>query len=109
MLQFTVRRLLLLIPTVIITSLVAFVVIQLPPGDFMTAVAARYASQGETIDETALAAMRANYGLDQPIYVQYLKWTANIITKGDFGYSFLWSTPVSRVVWDRLGLTMLLS
>jgi peptide/nickel transport system permease protein len=109
MLQFTVRRMILLIPTVIITSMVAFVVIQLPPGDFMTAVAARYASQGETIDETALASMRANYGLDQPVYVQYLKWTANIITRGDFGYSFLWSQPVSRLVWDRLGLTMLLS
>jgi peptide/nickel transport system permease protein len=109
MLQFTIRRILLLIPTIIITSLVAFVIIQLPPGDFMTAVAARYASQGETIDASALASMRASYGLDQPVAVQYVKWVSGILTRGDFGYSFMWNKPVSQMIWDRLGLTMLLS
>ncbi len=109
MLQFLLRRLLYMIPTLIAISIVAFVIIQLPPGDFLTTMVASMAAQGEDMDTTAMRALEEQYGLGQPVHIQYLKWMQGILLRGDFGDSFGWNKPVSDLVWSRLALTFVLS
>jgi peptide/nickel transport system permease protein len=98
-----------MIPTFIAVSIIAFIIIQLPPGDYLTTLVASMASQGETLDPAAMEALRARYGLGQPMWVQYLKWMSNIFLHGDFGQSFEWNQPVVDLIWKRLGLTFMLS
>lgn len=109
MLRFIIRRILIMIPTVLLISMVAFAIIQLPPGDFLTLYAAELASGGTSLDTATLEHLRDQYGLGQPIYVQYWKWIKNIVTKGDFGRSFEWQQPVTKVIWGRLGITVILA
>ena len=109
MLQFAIRRILYMIPTLIIVSILSFVIIQLPPGDYLTTVVTNMRASGETIDEAILAAMEQRYGLNQPIYVQYWKWISGILLRGDFGQSFEWNQPVSELIWGRLALTFTMS
>lgn len=109
MLQYIIRRILFMIPTLFVISLVSFIIIQLPPGDYLTSLVATMASTGETVDRAALAALEARYGLGQPVYVQYWKWITGIILRGDFGQSFEWNQPVSSLIWGRLALTFVLS
>ena len=106
MIWYIVRRIIYLIPTLFIVSIIAFVVIQLPPGDFLASL---ISSASETVDQAQVDALRVRYGLDDPIYVQYWKWISGIITRGDFGDSFEWNRPVSDLIWERLGLTMVIS
>jgi len=108
MLQYILRRTLLVIPTLVVISLVTFAVIQLPPGDFMTSYISNLLAQGENVDEDVLDALRRRYGLDRPMYVQYLRWVWRFI-QGDMGVSFLWNKPVSELIWGRVGLTFALS
>lgn len=109
MLQFVLRRTFYMIPTLFAISIVAFIIIQLPPGDYLTTLVASMAAQGEDIDPAALEALRSRYGLGQPVYVQYFKWMSNILLRGDFGQSFAWNMPVSTLIWSRLTLTIVLS
>lgn len=109
MLAFLIRRLLYMIPTLFVISLVAFVIIQLPPGDYLTTIVASLASQGEDVDPAALEALKNRYGLGQPAYVQYWKWISGILLRGDFGDSFSWNRPVTDLIWQRLALTLVLS
>lgn len=109
MLQFLLRRIMYMIPTLIAVSIVAFVIIQLPPGDYLTTYAASLAAQGDEVDQATLLALQNRYGLGQPVYVQYLKWMQGILTEGDFGDSFGWDKPVSDLIWSRLALTFILS
>jgi peptide/nickel transport system permease protein len=81
----------------------------LPPGDFLTSYVAQLRQQGEDLDAQAIQALQDQYGLNQPVYIQYGKWIKNIITRGDFGLSFEWRRPVSELIWDRLGLTLFIS
>lgn len=106
MLQFIIRRSLVALVTIWIISIVSFAIIQLPPGDFLTTYAANLAAMGERVPEQQLAAMRERYGLGQPIVVQYLKWMRGVL-QGDFGRSLEWGVPVSTMLWDRMGLTVL--
>ncbi|MET9020819.1 ABC transporter permease [Actinopolymorpha sp. NPDC004070] len=108
MLTYMGRRILLMIPTVFAISVVAFIIIQLPPGDYLTTIVSQLQSQGDQIDKAQLAALSARYGLDQPVYVQYLKWIGGIL-HGDFGMSFAWNKPVSALLGERLGLTIVLA
>lgn len=108
MLNYIVRRLLYMIPTLIIISIVAFIIIQLPPGDWLTSLVADLES-GERISQEQLQYLKWRYGLDEPIYVQYWKWVSGIILRGDFGQSFEWNRPVKDLIWDRLGLTFVFS
>ncbi len=108
MLAYIGRRIIMMIPTLFAISLVSFAVIQLPPGDFLTTYAAGLSDQGEEIEEHVLESLRARYGLNQPVYVQYLKWMRNIF-QGDFGYSFDWQVPVIELIGQRLALTFVLS
>ncbi|WP_421725010.1 ABC transporter permease [Bauldia sp.] len=109
MLAFIARRLLYAIPTLLAVSVVAFIIIQLPPGDYLTTLMADWASQGGAVQEGTVLAMRERYGLDQPIYVQYYKWIVGIVTQGDFGISFETGQPVTDIIWGRLGFSFLLA
>jgi peptide/nickel transport system permease protein len=109
MLRYIVRRVLLMIPTIIAISIVSFAIIQLPPGDFLTSVVANREARGEMVDAAFVHALRVRYGLGEPFYVQYWKWISGIVLRGDFGQSFEWNRPVSSLIWDRLAFTMLLS
>ena len=108
MLEYIGRRLLLLIPTVILISIISFVVIQLPPGDFLTSYILTLESAGQLVDQALIDQLKAQYGLDQPTYVQYLKWVAGMF-RGEFGQSLTWRTPVKELIWERIGLTFALS
>ncbi|MEZ4637681.1 MAG: ABC transporter permease [Caldilineaceae bacterium] len=109
MLQFIIRRILYMIPTLFVISIVSFVIIQLPPGDYLTSLVATMAATGETVDRAQLVALEQRYGLGQPIYVQYWKWISGILLRGDFGQSFEWNQPVNTLIWGRLALTFVLS
>ncbi len=108
MLRYIGRRLLATIPFMLLVSLTVFVLIQLPPGDFVTSYAAKLSAAGETVDTATLDNMRVRFGLDQPLLVQYLKWIWAIL-HSDFGYSFEWQAPVSELIGERIGLTLVLS
>jgi len=108
MIAFIVRRLLAMIPTLFFVSIACFIIIQLPPGDFLTSLQALAASSGSGADKAAMDNLRHQYGLDQPKYVRYVKWIAGF-PRGDFGYSFEWKRPVRELIAARLGLTVLLS
>jgi peptide/nickel transport system permease protein len=108
-LQYIIKRILYMIPTVFVISMVAFAIIQLPPGDYLNSLAASYAAQGDMVDQEMLQALEERYGLNEPVYVQYWKWITGIITEGDFGESFEWNRPVGELIWGRLGLTVTVS
>lgn len=110
MLRYIVRRMLVLIPTMAAISVVAFVVIQLPPGDYLSTRVAALQSMGDgSLGAQELARLTQRYGLDQPIYAQYWNWITNIVLRGDFGDSFEYGRPVSGLLAERLPLTITLS
>lgn len=109
MLRFILHRLLWVIPTLVAISIVAFAIIVLPPGDYVDRYAAQLAASGDIMTEAQKEAMREVYGLDQPIPVQYVRWVGDAVLEGNFGWSFRWSRPVADVIWERLGLTTILS
>jgi len=108
MIAYIVKRILGMIPTLIIISIITFIIIQLPPGDFVTTAQAEIAASGGGMDASAVEAMRIRYGLDQPMLVQYWRWVSGF-PRGDFGYSLEWSAPVWDIIAGRLGWTLLLS
>lgn len=108
MLTYIIRRIMIMVPTLIAISIISFVIIQLPPGDFLTTYVAQLSASGETVDQAELEALKTRFGLDEPMYIQYLKWAWNFI-HGDFGHSFEWNKPVSELIGERLSLTVLIS
>jgi peptide/nickel transport system permease protein len=109
MLRYILRRLLATIPFILLVSFTVFVLIQLPPGDFVTSYAAKLSASGDTVDAATLAQMRIRFGLDQPFLVQYFHWITGIVLHGDFGYSFEWQAPVSKLIGQRMVLTLVLT
>lgn len=109
MLQYIIRRILIMIPTVLLISMIVFFIIQLPPGDFMSSYAASMEESGEQFDRETLERMREEYGLNQPWHVQYFKWITGILTRGDFGYSFSYNRPVTAVLGQRMAITIMIS
>lgn len=107
--SYIIKRLLYMIPTLLLISLIVFVIIQLPPGDYLTSLVAGMEQRGESIDQSTIEALEKRYGLGQPIYVQYWKWISGIILRGDFGRSFEWNRPVSQLIWSRLGYSIAIS
>ena len=108
MLGYLVHRILIMIPTLIAISLLIFIIIHLPPGDYFSTYIAELQSQGEKANLAKIAFLKAQYGFDRPLWEQYLFWVGGLI-QGDMGYSFLYDLPVNRVVGDRLFLTFLVS
>lgn len=108
MLAYFVRRILVMIPTLLVISVLIFAIIQLPEGDYLTSQIAELEAMGETVAKEQIEFLRKQYGLDQPFVVQYFHWLGGML-RGDFGYSFEYKLPVSQVVGDRLFLSFLLS
>lgn len=108
MLTYAIRRFLLALLTIWAISVLAFVIIQLPPGDYVTAYIAQLASSGVDVSPEFAENLRQQYGLDSPIWVQYLKWMGQI-SRGNFGRSLEWQVPVLDIIGDRLWLTMAVS
>jgi peptide/nickel transport system permease protein len=108
MVHFLARRLLTMILTLLVISALVFVIIQLPPGDYLSTYIAELESQGEGIAQEKIDFLRERYGLDQPLIQQYAQWVLGLI-QGDLGYSFEYNRPVAEVVGDRLWLTIVLN
>jgi peptide/nickel transport system permease protein len=108
MIQYLVRRLLVVVPTLAVISIISFIIIQLPPGDYLTAYVAQLRASGDSVDAAEIAALTKRYGLDQPMHVQYLKWIWGVL-HGDFGRSFEFRRPVGELIWGRMGLTVAVS
>ena len=108
MLMYIARRLMLAVVTCVCISILTFVIIRLPPGDFVDAYIANLASTGSSVTADQAAAMRHDYGLDRPVFVQYFLWIGRVV-HGDFGVSMMWRRPVTEVIGDRLWLTMIVS
>ena len=89
-------------------SFIVFVIIQLPPGDYLETHIAELESQGESVDPEKIAFLRQEYGLDQPFLCNTLTWVSGFV-RGDYGYSFEFDLPVSEVIGDRIWLTVLVS
>lgn len=104
MIRYMLRRLLYMIPTVFLISIASFVIISLPPGDYLTTLITQMKANGE-VDDARIAALQLRYGLDSPLWVQYLKWIGGVLT-GDFGESFQLNRSVSSVLAQRLPLTV---
>ncbi len=108
MLAYTIRRFFLALLTIWAISVLAFAIIQLPPGDYVTAYIAQLASSGVDVTPEFAENLRQQYGLDSPVWVQYLKWMEQI-SRGNFGRSLEWRAPVLDMIGDRLWLTMAVS
>ncbi|MCX6042193.1 MAG: ABC transporter permease [Caldilinea sp.] len=109
MVRYIVKRLLLMVPTLVAISIVSFTIINLPPGDFVDRIVAQRLTAGEAVTAQEAADLRAFYGLDRSVGEQYVVWVSNIFVRGDFGRSFRWDLPVRDLVWERMALTLLLS
>ncbi|NLS77720.1 MAG: ABC transporter permease [Chloroflexi bacterium] len=105
---YILRRVLQSIPILIGISIVAFLIIQLPPGDYLTVYASNLRSQGEFIGDEELEALKAQYALDKPVYMQYIRWITNFL-QGNMGQSFYWNKPVSSLIGERIALSMVVS
>lgn len=108
MLNYLVRRILVMIPTLLVISVLIFGIIQLPEGDYLSSQIAELEAMGETVAKEQIEFLRRQYGLDQPFIVQYFNWLGGML-RGDFGYSFEYRMPVGDVVGDRLFLSFVLS
>jgi peptide/nickel transport system permease protein len=109
MLAYMIRRILRLIPMLFMLSILAFVIIQLPPGDYLTEHLNRLRASGFDVDEAEVERLERMYALDKPMHQQYLKWITNIILRFDFGLSFDWNQPVTEVIGERLALTFFMA
>lgn len=105
---YIIRRIIYMLVLIGLLSIVSFIIIQLPPGDYLTAYIARLRLSGQELNEAQIASLIRQYGLDLPIYQQYFKWMWNIL-HGNFGRSFQWNRPVGELLAERLPLTIAIS
>jgi len=108
MLAYLIRRAFLAILTMWAVSVLSFVVIQLPPGDYITSYIAQMSSSGSFVSQQEAEALREQYGLNKPLYIQYIRWM-QMVFQGNFGMALEYGRPVSEVIGDRLWLTMVVS
>lgn len=108
MANYIARRILWIIPNLFAISIVSFIIIQLPPGDWATSYIAALRASGEQISESQVEDLRERYGLNDSLPTQYFKWGSRVI-QGDFGRSFEWNLPVNEIMWGRLQLTLVVS
>jgi peptide/nickel transport system permease protein len=108
MTRYVLRRLVLLPLLLFVFSVAVFAIVQAPPGDFLTAYMATLASSGSSVSAEQLDALRRDYGLDQPLHVQYWRWMANVI-RGNLGLSLEYQRPNTELIGERLVLTVVLA
>ena len=108
MVNYIIRRVLIMIPTLVVISVLVFTIIQLPPGDIITSRLQELQAEGQDVSEEQIAALRARYHLNDPLHVQYLRWMGGLL-QGDMGYSVMYGQSVNNLIWERLGYTLLLT
>ena len=108
MLYYTIHRILAMIPTLVVISIVTFVIIQLPPGDYLTTFITELESRGESVDQNRIEVLRRTYGLDKSLVEQYFMWFGGLL-QGDLGYSFAYERPVTEIIGDRMLLSIVVS
>ncbi len=108
MFRYIAHRLLVMIPTLLAVSAIVFIIIQLPPGDFVETMIAEMESRGESVDPGQIEALRRSYGLDKPPIEQYFTWLIGL-PQGDFGWSFEHNRPVSELIGERVLLTFVVT
>jgi peptide/nickel transport system permease protein len=107
--SYIARRFCYMLLLLLFGSMVSFLVITLPPGDYVSYYVDRISMNGASVSEEDLAGLRAFYGLDQPWYVQYFKWLTRFL-QGDLGRSFNWNNqPVAQLIWERLPMTIVVA
>ncbi len=109
MIGYIIKRLIYMVLTLVMVSIVAFVIINLPPGSFIETYATQLEASGSPATAAQLQYLTERYGLDQPMWRQYLNWIVPLVTRGDYGYSFEWQQPVWNLISERLMLTIVVS
>lgn len=107
--RYLVKRVLYMFLTVFLISIVAFVIIQVPPGDYLSQKILQMKRSGVQLDRQEAAMLEEQYGLNLPLHRQYLQWIGRILLEGDFGRSFEYEMPVEKVIGERLTLTIIMS
>ncbi|MDE0229625.1 MAG: ABC transporter permease, partial [Spirochaetaceae bacterium] len=102
-------RILQVVPLLIALSIVSFLIIELPPGDYLTSLILRLEQSGKQLNDEEVLRLKKQYGLDRSAVVRYSMWMWNILSEGDFGRSFTWQRPVAEVITERIVLTMVIS
>ena len=108
MLQYLLRRLVNMVITLLAISILTFTIIQLPPGDYVSTQIAQLQRMDVDINQELIDSLTRQYGLDKPLFVQYFLWITKFV-QGDMGRSFVWNRPVNELVWERIGLTFVIS
>ncbi len=107
MLRYFIQRFIFMIVTLLLVSVIIFIVIELPPGDYADRYAySKLATAGQMVTESDMIALRHEFGLDKPPVLRYFRWISDILLHGDFGNSFLYHVPVRSVIGARIWLTM---
>ena len=109
MLKYIARRALYMVIMVALVSIFAFVLINLPPGNYLDRLVEELEASGELVDQAELADLTRRYGLDQPLHGQYLTWMRGIVLRGDFGHSFQFNRPIGDLIAARLPFSVVLS
>jgi len=107
-LAYIARRFILAIVTIWAITVLSFIIIQLPPGDYVTAYTAQMSATGTIVSREEVEALRKQFALDKPIHVQYIRWMGQI-ARGNFGLAMEYGRPVTDVIGDRLWLTIVVS
>ena len=106
MLNYIIRRIAILFPFLFLISVIAFIVIQLPPGNYVDSYIRNLELQGGRLNDEQKAALERQYGLDKPVLTQYFMWISNIVIRGDFGNSFRYQRPVRDILSERIPRTV---
>jgi peptide/nickel transport system permease protein len=107
--KYLAKRFALMLASIMVISFISFVIIELPPGDYLSLYVQQLILRGEKMDEARIEALRVQYGYGQPFMVKYTKWITGILFRGDFGRSMAWSESVSTLIMKRLPYTVLIS
>ena len=109
MITYIIRRCFLAIPTLLGISIISFIIIQLPSGDYLDRKIQQLEEEyGDSSSLARVDELRVRYGLDKPMWMRYVKWVAGFV-RGDFGESFEYEREVSELIWDRIAFTLLIS
>ena len=108
MLSYIIRRVMVMIPTLALISVLVFTIIQLPPGDIITSRLQELQAEGQDVSEEQIIALRARYNLNDPLHLQYCKWIGGFL-QGNMGYSVMYGQSVNNLIWERLGYTLLIT
>lgn len=108
MLKYIIKRIMLMIPLLLLLSIVIFWIIQLPPGDYIQTYVAGLQATGAKVDQSFIDAMYKQYGLDKPVFIQYFYWMKNVLA-GNLGFSFAYNLPVNQLIMSRLPLSLAIS